>query len=414
MKCICCGQNSLKPFFDLGVSPLANSHLVPIKNQVTYPLSIEYCVECEHVQIGHRIDTSKIFNSEYTYLSGQSTAWIEHCTNLSNSLSLLLHQYPTFIEKTLLEIGSNDGTLLELLKIDFPEAMGVEPSLLPAQTANSKGLHTLNRLFDQSLAKELVKNKQFFSLILSTNVFAHTSDPLELLVAASEVLLENGLIIIEVQSGEKLLDEHRFDMIYHEHYSYYTPMSLNRLAKLANLELLELLTIDTHGGSFRAIMGKVAAKPISTALSSIMLENPNYAKREIASVSPDQRITPFSETVNAFYNELETLLRVINPKSRILGLGAPAKLTTLINVAPPQIKASLIEKLVSVADSNPVKQRGWIPGTDIPIIPFPENRDGFDFAWIFSWNYSYELQEIAKRLGFMDSEMVVINIEIAK
>jgi SAM-dependent methyltransferase len=406
--CISCGSLNSVLVSDLGHSPLANSHRDNEKRNLLLPLALQGCNDCTHLQIRDQISVVEIFNDSYSYLSGKSVEWRQHCVEIVESIENLANNtWPT--GRNVLEIGSNDGTLLSCFSQNPLNELiiGIEPSEVPAEIARQNGINTEILLLNGKNVLEFVKKWGTFHVIVGTNVFAHTPDPLELFKASSLLLREDGYLILEVQDGTKLLKHGLFDMVYHEHYSYYTPHSLFTIARRAGLKLLALERIKTHGGSLRAIFVKDSNQlNMDAVLSSFTDSKPFDSSAGRIDLSTESRA--FQKQVDDFYEWLEVQLSQVTSNNRIVGIGAPAKLTTLIHAAPTSVKKSLLDKIDFIYDSSQIKNGTFVPGTNLIIRDTLENNPQNSY-WIFSWNYSSELKEYLYKIGVSNHQIVVIS-----
>ena len=406
--CLACGSNEIVLIADLGFSPLANSHRDDKNRDLFHPLVLNGCKECTHLQIADQIQTSEIFNENYSYLSGHSSEWHQHCSSLVSKLEILMDaSFGT--NRKILEIGSNDGTLLSKFRINNSTelVLGIEPSALPAYEAIRKGIQTEIMLLDSGNAHSVSDTWGNFDLIVGTNVFAHTPNPQDLFEASHLLLQQDGYLVVEVQDGSKLLSNGLFDMVYHEHYSYFTPQSLSRIGQRAGFELLTLEKISTHGGSLRAIYTKSSVKStVSHTKQSFDFVKSFDFSSELIDLNTAS--LEFNKSIDSFYLRVERELGKLSKENQIIGVGAPAKLTTFIHAAPTKLKELLLEKIEYVYDANSAKNGTYVPGTKIPIgVQLQANAS--NFYWIFSWNYEKELREILFINGVEESQIAVVS-----
>lgn len=392
-KCRLCGGEFYEASVKLIDSPLANelypSRELAIKAD-TFALEIVMCTDCKHIQLKHIVDPGRLF-SDYIYASGTSSTFQNHFGKLAGKIAKLI---PGGIA---LEVGSNDGTLLESLRGHGIVAIGIEPSEYLAKMSQNKCDFMYHDFLNASLSQKIVEKHGKIDLVVGNNVFAHIDDLMDAFKNVMELLKTNGYFIFEVAHVLSLVQNHLFDTVYHEHMSYHSVTSLLPLLSKIGLNIIEVEEIETHGGSIRVICQKTSTKsPTSNAIKNIL------AKESSAKLETD-------EWMQDFNNYMKVLLRDTNaaisnfPKETVwFGYGAPAKAVTFIN----EFKLTSLN-IKGIIDDNPEKQGKFLPASGIGVISkheFLNELDEFppksEFACIiFPWNLSDEIVEKLPNLG---------------
>lgn len=392
-ECRICKSNNLQTFLDLGMQPLANSFITKeeIEKEQFFPLDVCFCRECGLVQLRHLPKPEAMFNTNYAYIPSTSITMQRHFSELAKELckKLKLSQ-----KALVVDIGSNDGLLLEFFKREGMNVLGIDPSKNVAELAEKRGVKTITSFFNQRVAKEIVENHGKAELILGTNVFAHVQDLHEFMKGISELLSEEGFYVIEHPYLLDLIKNKEFDTIYHEHASYFSIKPLLRLFKEYDMEIIEVQKINIHGGSIRVFVRKKGINKVDTSINELV------SLEEKFGLYNEETYRKFASDVELIRNKLLDLLKKIKKDGKkIIGYGAPAKGTVLLNYC--KIGKELLEYIV---DSVPYKQGKYSPGMHIPI--FPENKlseDNPDYALVLAWNFAEEIKrkntEFRKRGG---------------
>ena len=381
--CRFCHNEDLRSFVNLGMSPLSNSYLTSQQlhqMEPFYPLHCFVCSSCFLVQLEEFESPSQIFN-DYAYFSSYSETWLQHAKlytdYIINRLNLDKNSF-------VVEIASNDGYLLQnFLALDIP-VLGIEPAANVAQTALAKGIPTLVTFFTRSLALDLVQQGKAADLIIGNNVLAHVP-ALNDFVAGLKVLLKsNGVITLEFPHVLRLMAENQFDTIYHEHFSYFSFLTVEKIFATHGLTLFDVEELPTHGGSLR-IYGchqKDTAKSISARVTALINQETEFGLTQL------EVYLSFQEKVKKTKREILSFL--INQKTagkQIVGYGAPAKGNTLLNYCG--IRTDFLDYTV---DRSPHKQGLFLPGTHIPILsPERIRQTKPDYVFILPWNIKEEI-----------------------
>jgi SAM-dependent methyltransferase len=386
-KCRLCSGKFYEASVKLMDSPLANE-LYPSKELAlkadTFPLEIVMCTQCKHIQLKHIVDPERLF-SNYVYASGTSTTFRNHFTELAEKIAKLIPG------GKVLEVGSNDGTLLEALKARGMMTIGVEPSEHLAKLSQGKCDFMYHDFLNEALCREIIQKHGPLDLVVGNNVFAHIDDLLDAFKNVMQVLTIDGYFIFEVAHVLSLVQNHLFDTIYHEHMSYHSVTSLEILLREIGLNLIEVEEIPTHGGSIRVTCQKSQTRPnTSNAIKEIL------AKESMAQLESDIWMQEFNEYMKLLLHNTNVAISNFQESTIWFGYGAPAKAVTFIN----EFNLTSLN-IVAIIDDNPEKQEKFLPVSGIGVVSknqliqeIAESSSNNDFACIiFPWNLSDEIIE---------------------
>ncbi len=382
-NCRACRGNRLRLFLDLGEVPLANSFLSAkelILPEPTFPLEVFFCEDCSLVQLLHVVSPEVLF-SHYLYRSGTSQMIAQHNQKLSESASAELRLRA---EDLVVEVASNDGSLLSWFKKRGIRTLGVEPAKNIAQIAREEGIETLNEFFDTQIAKRIVAERGQASVVIANNVLAHVDATVDFLSAARELLKPEGRVIIEVPYLGEMLDRLEYDTIYHEHLCYFSIAALMRMFAEAGLSLARVDHVPIHGGSLR-LWGTRDNKNGHSESVRQMAEAER--QRGLGSLKLYQ---DFAARVEQNRAALLALLEQLRREGkRIAGYGAPAKGNTLLCYC-----GIGTELLPFTVDMSPLKVGLYTPGSRIPVLPVQKIfEEQPDFVLILAWNFAPEIMK---------------------
>lgn len=380
--CRICGTDRFEGVVSLGLMPLANRFIRPeqaAEAEPRYPLEVIRCQECELVQLSVVVDPEILFR-DYAYASSASAPVIEHFAALATDLAARFK----LRDRLVVEIGSNDGVLLDPLARRGARVLGIEPARGQSTAANARGLETWNEFFDEGVARRVRAERGRAALVIGNNVLAHMSDLSGVARAVGSLLDDDGVFVFEVPYLLDLLDRVEYDTIYHEHLSYFHLAPLKRLFSDAGMAVFHVERLSVHGGSIRVYVGHAGRRSASPQLAAM---SATEGHRLLA----DQRIyRSFAESVVASRVALNDLLADrIAAGWRIAGYGASAKGNTLLNYCA--IGPDVLEY---VADTTPYKQGLLTPGTRIPVVPERRSvEDPPDALLLLAWNYADSIVE---------------------
>lgn len=379
--CLGCSGKLPEPFLDLGKTPLANAYIGPKHvhlPEVTFPLAVAYCPACHLVQLTDLVPPEKMF-SEYLYFSSYSDSFLAHARDMTQSL---IERFHLTGKSRVMEIGSNDGYLLQYFQQRGIPVLGVEPAKNIATEAERRGIPTLNRFFGSTAIQEIVGNFGMADLIIGNNVLAHVPTINDFLKAVKACLKPNAVAVFEFPYLKELLDKTEFDTIYHEHVFYFSLSAIKNLAERAGLELFDATPQSVHGGSLRIFLQYKGARPITTAVGVLLSEE------KASGLTNSESYASFSRDVATLKQELLGMLRGLKELGkRLAAYGAPAKGNTLLNYCG--IGTDLLDFTV---DRSPHKQGLFTPGSRLPIRP-PEDLPKLmpDYTVILPWNIADEI-----------------------
>jgi 2-polyprenyl-3-methyl-5-hydroxy-6-metoxy-1,4-benzoquinol methylase len=381
--CRFCGAPLHDTFVDLGMSPLCESFLdESALNQMEpfYPLHVYVCHQCFLVQLQEYVSPEEIFR-EYAYYSSYSETWLEHARRYTEQI---LGHLGLTATSSVVEIASNDGYLLHYFRERGIPVLGVEPARNVAQVALQKGIPTVMEFFGTELASRLTADGQAADLLIGNNVLAQVPD-LNDFVAGMKILLKPaGVMTLEFPHLMRLVEGNQFDTIYHEHFSYFSFLSVQAIFAAHGLALYDVEEIPTHGGSLRIYVrhDTDATKPTSSRVSALL------ARERAAGVETLEYYAAFEEQVRETKRELlRFLIAATGAGEAVVGYGAPGKGNTLLNYCG--IRTDFLEYTV---DRNPYKQGKYLPGSHIPIYD-PEKIMATrpDYVLILPWNLKDEI-----------------------
>lgn len=375
---------------DLGMSPLCESFLTADQinaRESFYPLTTWVCSECYLVQLEAYVGGEEIF-TEYAYFSSYSDSWLDHARRYTEQM---VAQYGLGPSSHVVEVASNDGYLLQYFVKKGIPSLGIEPAVNVAKVAEEKGVPTLVKFFGRETAMELAAQGKQADLLLGNNVLAQVPDLNDFVGGLKILLKPTGVITIEFPHLMRLVAENQFDTIYHEHYSYFSWLTSERIFAAHGLTLFDVEELPTHGGSLRihARHDADASKPVTNRAREI-------AERErTAGVWTKPYYESFDEQVKETKRKLlDFLIDAKRAGKKVVGYGAPGKGNTLLNYCG--IRTDFLEFTV---DRNPYKHGRFLPGTHIPILE-PEALAAArpDYVLILPWNLK---DEIMGQLAFI-------------
>jgi 2-polyprenyl-3-methyl-5-hydroxy-6-metoxy-1,4-benzoquinol methylase len=372
------------------MSPLCESY-VPAERlnhmEPFYPLHVFVCDKCFLVQLDEYVSREEIF-TEYAYFSSYSDSWVEHMRRYASAIS---DRFGLDHESLVVEVGSNDGYLLQhFVNKDIP-VLGIEPAANVARVASENGIPTLVKFFGETTARELVAEGKRADLICGANVLAQIPDPNDFVQGLQILLKPGGVITIEFPHLMQLMAQNQFDTIYHEHFTYFSFLSAERMFAAQGLTLFDVEELPTHGGSLRIYA--CHAGDTTKTMSSRALD---LRRREIdAGFERIETYSSFGDQVKETKRKLlDFLIGVKRAGKTVVGYGAPGKGNTLLNYCG--IRTDFIDFTV---DRNTYKHGKFLPGTHIPIYhPDRISEVKPDYVLILPWNLR---DEIVQQMAFI-------------
>jgi SAM-dependent methyltransferase len=384
-SCLFCAAPLRHTFVDLGMSPLCESFLAADQvNQMEpfYPLHAQVCERCFLVQVQEYVRPEAIF-TEYAYFSSYSDSWLAHAQAY---VAMITARLGLTAASTVVELGSNDGYLLQYFVAGGIPVLGVEPARNVAQTAIARGVPTITKLFGRETARELVAAGTRADLVCGSNVLAQVPDVNDFVGGIKILLAPGGVVTIEFPHLMRLMAENQFDTIYHEHFSYFSFLTAERIFAAHGLTLFDVEEVPTHGGSLR-----IYARHVEDTGQPMTERARKLRDRELAAgLERLETYASFTEQAHETKRRLlEFLIGARRRGKRIAGYGAPGKGNTLLNYCG--IRTDFVEYTV---DRNPYKHGKFLPGTHIPIFAperIQETRP--DYVLILPWNLKDEIME---------------------
>lgn len=374
--CRLCSHEKFSHVINLGPTPIANelfSDSYTSLNQEKFPLYLVQCNKCGHVQLPVAINPERLFRN-YMYVSGTSHVFVKHFISYAETLA---SKFRIGYGSTVIDIGSNDGTFLKCLHDIGASVIGVDPAYDIAKKATRDGLMTLPEFFSSRLATMMLENSGKVSAITANNVFAHINDLHDFVTGVKILLKPDGMFIFEVSYLVDVLKNMLFDTIYHEHLSYHTVSPLIPFFESQGMRLFDVDFIDTHGGSIRCYVD-FGTRPVTknVEIAKTLELELDFQKFAI-------RIANLKEQLLAWINKVRASDKII------IGYGAPAKATTLVN------RFDLTHDQIScIVEDNQIKQGKYLPGTTIPIIsPVGISSYNPDYMLILAWNFAESIIE---------------------
>ncbi|MFH1983037.1 MAG: class I SAM-dependent methyltransferase [Pseudomonadota bacterium] len=395
--CQICGRPKLDNVLFLGFIPPVNTMpavgSTPVE-QTAYPLSLLRCNDCTLVQIGLEVDAEVLFPYSYPYLSGSTRILRENFAELYAESAAMIKIGPNDL---VIDIGSNDGTLLSNYKAGGHKVLGVEPSQA-GEVAREKGIETITAYFNLKTAQSLLTQYGSARIVTAANVFAHIGDIDTVVKGILEILEPGGVFISESHYLLSLIETLQYDTIYHEHLRYYSVESLQYLLNKHGLEVFHAKKIPTHGGSVRVYAARKGAYPVGESVVAIL------AEEKECGLADGSALRAFRKRVLQSKMDLMALLKKITEEGgRVFGIGAPSRSSTLINYTG--LDDGILDAVMEIKTSHKVGK--YVPGTLIPVLDeallFEQQPE---YALLLSWHIADELIENLRRKGYQGKFIV--------
>jgi len=396
-NCQICRSIDLQSVLFIGYIPPVNTMTdigsVP-REEPAFPLEMVRCQACGHVQIGLEVDSDILFPFSYPYLSGSTRILRDNFSDLYDQCRMVLQLEPSDL---VIDIGSNDGTLLSNFYERGFSVLGVDPSRA-SEVARQRGINTLTAYFSSETAASIKREYGSAKVISAANVFAHIPEPHLIVDSIVELLDDDGIFVSESHYLLSLVETLQYDTIYHEHLRYYHLGAIIRLLEPHGLEVFRVKRIPTHGGSIRVFAAHRGRFKVDISVSETL------ANEHLAGITDGSALRSFRDRVIRSKVDLHTLLAPIKAKGeRIYGIGAPSRASTLINYTG--LDDGLIDCVMEVSTSH--KLNKYIPGTRIPVLD--ESKlyvDQPEYALLFSWHIADELMSVLRNKGYQGKFIV--------
>jgi len=392
MRCRHCGERVGLVLADLGSSPPSNSYLTDegLRSPETwFPLRVLVCETCWLVQTEDFADAAHLFDADYAYFSGFSSTWLEHCRTYADEAT---ERFGLDRSSRVIEVASNDGTLLNFFHMRGMKCTGIEPTASTAAAARDLGLEIREVFLGDESGEDLAADGLVADLLVANNVLAHVPDIVGFAVGCRRLLAADGVASFEFHHLVELVSKTLFDTIYHEHFSYLSLTSVEAVFKTAGLKVFDVEQLSTHGGSLRVYAQRAESTRFDTCESVFRLRDEEAS----LGVASPAFYAGFQERSDHTKDDLVRFLVDAKREGRqLVGYGAAAKGNTLLNYAG--VRPDL---MAYVVDNNPAKQGMYLPGSRIPIVD--EQRivdDPPDIVLVLPWNIR---DEVAQRLGSLN------------
>jgi len=399
MNCRHCHHPLEHVFLDLGFAPPSNRYLTPAdlkKPELYYPLKLFVCDHCWLVQTEDYAQADELFSYDYAYFSSTSNTWLEHAARY---VKMIIARLGLGNQNLIIEIASNDGYLLKNFVETGIPCLGIEPTASTAAAAESLGIPVLREFFGEDLAKRLLAEGKQADLIAGNNVYAHVPDINDFTRGLKVALKPGGTITLEFPHLMRLIEHTQFDTVYHEHFSYLSLYTVDRIFKVAGLRIWDVEELPTHGGSLR-IYGchDEDARPVSPSVNTMLAEEALRGQQTLATYRHFQ-----VKADQVKDNLLTFLIEQKRAGKKVVAYGAAAKGNTLLNYAG--VKPDL---LPFVCDAAAAKQGKFMPGSHIPILaPTVLAEQPTDYLVILPWNIAVEVKQQNARLAELGTKFVI-------
>jgi 2-polyprenyl-3-methyl-5-hydroxy-6-metoxy-1,4-benzoquinol methylase len=382
----------LTKVIDFGPQALGNGFLDPkdFQNEYFFPMEVGFSEVSMMLQLIEQPLPEKMFHENYAFFSSTSSFMQKHFRDFANQV--LKSQYLIGPSPFVVELGCNDGIMLENFVERGIRHLGIEPSRNVAEEANKKGIRTRTDFFNEQLAEIIVSEDGQADAFLAANVMCHIPDITGVVKGIKKLLKPTGVIMFEDPYLGDIVKKVSYDQIYDEHVFLFSALSIQYLFGLHDLELIDVLPQQTHGGSMRYVLAHKGAYPVKSSVSALLhLE-------KIQGLDQCSTFFDFRNRVEESKVNLLNLLKELKAQNKtVVGYAATSKSTTILNYCG--IGPDLIE---FICDTTPIKQGKFSPGMHIPIVPYEEfTSKSPDYAFLFAWNHTTEIME--KEKGFMAS-----------
>ncbi len=389
-KCLIC-ENEYQSFVDFGNMPIANAFSAKdeLENEYTFPMKVGFCQKCSMVQLVNQPERERMFHENYAFFSSTSNYMKEHFKKFANTVSKLQElNKNSFV----VEVGSNDGIMLQNFLNNNIPCLGIEPSKNVAEVSRKKGIEVITEFFDQPLAEKIIATHQKADAILSANVMCHIPYLHSIYKGVKVLLKSDGVFIFEDPYLGEVIEKTSFDQIYDEHVFLFSGLSISYLANIHELELIDVEHQITHGGSMRYTIAHKGAKKVSHNVTNLIKKEKKLGLNRAESYSN------FANDVDQIKSDLINLLTTLKDEGKkVVAYGATSKSTTVANYFG--ITPDLVD---CIYDTTPIKQNKFSPGMHIPVLPYEQfHKSNPDYVLLFAWNHAVEIMK--KEENFMSN-----------
>ncbi len=385
MKCRVC-NNHIDPFISFGDMPIANGFLLEkeFKDEYFFELATAFCEKCFTVQLVTQPDPNLMFHDSYAFFSKTSKSMQSHFKEFAN---WVIANYLKNKDPFIIELGSNDGILLENFLNNKIRHLGVEPSANVAKVATENGINTEVAFFDNNFANQALLKNGKADAILAANVMCHIPDLNEIAKASKKILKDDGVLIFEDPYLGDMIKKISYDQIYDEHVYIFSAISVKNIFASHGFELIDTIPQETHGGSMRYVLCKKGLRNVSENVNNLIKKEINLGLDKVSTYKQ------FKVDCELSKDKIKSLLKKLkNEGKKIVGYGATSKSTTILNYC--KIGPELID---FISDTTPIKQNKYTPGMHIPVKPYEDFlKYNPQIAVLFAWNHRKEIENKEK------------------
>jgi methylation protein EvaC len=390
--CLVC-ETGIEPFISFGRMPIANAFLArdQFAEEYFFEMRVGFCPKCGMVQLLEQPAPEKMFHGNYAFFSSTSTRMAVHFRGFADAVRA---RYLGKSDPFVVEIGSNDGIMLQNFAAAGIRHLGIEPSANVAEVARAKGIRTISEFFGEELARRIVAEHGQADAFLGANVMCHIPTLQSVAEGVRLLLKPKGVMVFEDPYLCDILEKTSYDQIYDEHATYFSVSSVSTLFERHGMEVVDAIPQEVHGGSMRYVIAHKGAHPISAAVTQHRELERKMGLREATTWAR------FRSNVEKSRDDLMRLLRDLKAQGRrVVGYAATSKSTTVTNYCG--ITPDLVE---FISDTTPIKQGRFSPGAHIPVRPYADFKARYpDYSLLFGWNHSAEImakeQEFRKAGG---------------
>lgn len=384
-KCLIC-SSEVEKFIDLGQQPIANGFLLKeqFKDEYFFQMEVAFCPKCKMVQLVEQPDREQMFHENYAFFSSTSNYMKEHFKQFASSvIELQSLKKDSFV----VEIGCNDGIMIQNFMEQGIGHLGVEPSKNVAEVAKSKGINVTTEFFDAALAEDTILEYGKADAIISANVMCHIPYMHSIFEGIEKLLKDDGVFIFEDPYAGDIIQKASFDQIYDEHTFLFSVLSVSYLANIHNLEVINSEYQITHGGSMRYTLAHKGKKEVSINVANQLQKEKDLGLETLESYQE------FTDKVLVVKDDLMNLLNQLKEEGKkVVAYGATSKSTTVTNffgITP--------EHIDFICDTTPTKHNKFSPGAHIPVLPYEKFRESKpDYVLLFAWNHAKEIMKKEK------------------
>ncbi len=379
-NCLVC-ENPIEAFVDYGRMPIANGFLrkEEFAKEYFFRLQAGYCPKCHMVQLLEQPAREQMFHENYAFFSGTSKAMGTHFAAFADHV---IKDYIADKDPFVVEMGSNDGIMLQNFAAKKIRHLGVEPSANVAKVAMDRGIRTVNEFFDEKLARKIVAENGRADAFLAANVTCHIPYIHSIAAGVAILLKPKGVMMFEDPYLGDVIEKTSYDQIYDEHVFVFSLHSVAAAFGRHGLEVIDVEPQTTHGGSMRYVLSHKGARPVSPRVAATL------EKERAQGLTKRETFDQFRKNCEKSRDELMALLRKVKAEGkRVVGYAATSKSTTVTNYCG--ITPDLVE---FISDTTPIKQGKFSPGVHIPVKPYEEFKGRYpEYALLFGWNHAKEI-----------------------